>query len=67
MQEANLAKKADDWMDAESGLRRNPSRETMASLHKVNEHFFAKFNDTRASRVIFLSFLSSPRFAPSLT
>jgi hypothetical protein len=29
------------------------------SLHVVNEHFFGKFNDARASEVIFQSFPSS--------
>jgi hypothetical protein len=32
------------------------------SLHVVNEHFFGKFNDARASKVIFQSFLSVVEF-----
>ncbi|HMW48808.1 MAG TPA: hypothetical protein PKC70_10965, partial [Cellvibrionaceae bacterium] len=33
-------------------------QEQLPSLHAVNEHFFGKFNDARASKVIFLRFLT---------
>ncbi|RYZ78173.1 MAG: hypothetical protein EOO68_40765 [Moraxellaceae bacterium] len=45
-------KKTDDCMDA--GGR--ATQEQLPSLHVVNEHFFGKFNDARASEVIFQSF-----------
>jgi hypothetical protein len=32
------------------------TQEQLPSLHVVNEHFFGKFNDARASEVIFQSF-----------
>jgi hypothetical protein len=35
------------------------TQEQLPSLHVVNEHFFGKFNDARASEVIFQSFLSN--------
>ena len=35
-------------------------QEQLPSLHAVNEHFFGKFNDARASKVIFQRF---PRLA----
>ncbi|HMW50317.1 MAG TPA: hypothetical protein PKC70_18625, partial [Cellvibrionaceae bacterium] len=31
-------------------------QEQLPSLHAVNEHFFAKFNDARASELIFQRF-----------
>jgi hypothetical protein len=34
------------------------TQEQLPSLHVVNEHFFGKFNDARASEVIFQSFPS---------
>ena len=34
-------------------------QEQLPSLHAVNEHFFGKFNDARASKVIFQRFPSS--------
>ena len=34
-------------------------QEQLPSLHAVNEHFFGKFNDARASKVIFQRFLNS--------
>ena len=33
-------------------------QEQLPSLHTVNEHFFGKFNDARASKVIFQRFLN---------
>jgi hypothetical protein len=38
-------------------------QEQLPSLHVVNEHFFGKFNDARASEVIFQSF---PKFLKRL-
>jgi hypothetical protein len=48
-------KKADDCTDA--GGR--ATQEQLPSLHVVNEHFFGKFNDARASEIIFQSFPSN--------
>jgi hypothetical protein len=52
-----FSKKADDCTDA--GGR--ATQEQLPSLHVVNEHFFGKFNDARASEVIFQSFPSVQR------
>jgi hypothetical protein len=54
--------KADDCMDA--GGR--ATQEQLPSLHVVNEYFFGKFNDTRASEVIFQSFPRMSFFTEAL-
>jgi hypothetical protein len=35
------------------------TQEQLPSLHVVNEHFFGKFNDARASEAIFQNFPNS--------
>jgi hypothetical protein len=42
-----------------SGMKSRATQEQLPSLHAVNEHFYGKFNDAKASEIIFQSF---PRF-----
>ncbi|RZA05871.1 MAG: hypothetical protein EOO68_05945 [Moraxellaceae bacterium] len=55
-------KKADDCTDA--GGR--ATQEQLPSLHAVNEHFFGKFNDASASKIIFQRFLRANRNSATL-